>query len=96
MLRQWLCRGWLPALIVLVGLLAIAGVALAQAGFELSWNSVDGGGACGITGGGYELSGAAGQHDAGSMAGGGYSLAGGHWPGSATPRYALFAPAITK
>ncbi|MFC1781952.1 hypothetical protein ACFL02_00010 [Planctomycetota bacterium] len=50
-------------------------------GYDLSWNTIDGGGGKSM-GGAYELEGTIGQPDAGVMEGGGYILAGGFWPGS--------------
>src|SRR5262245_22930603 len=54
--------------------------------FDLSWNTVDGGGGK-STGGAFELAGTIGQHDAGSLAltGGSFSLTGGFWPGASSP-----------
>ncbi len=46
--------------------------------FEISWFTVDGGGGT-STGGGFVLSGTAGQPDAGDLAGGGFTLRGGFW-----------------
>ena len=78
-------RGALLSLIALLGLLpALAGLALAQGGFDLSWYSVDGGGGV-SSGGGYALSGVIGQPDGGTLAGGGYTLGGGFWGGQAAP-----------
>jgi hypothetical protein len=51
--------------------------------FDLSWYTIDGGGVMRSTGGGFELSGTIGQHDAGpgapGMTGGGFELTGGFW-----------------
>ena len=63
-----------------------AGVAaLAQLGgsdFDLSWHTIDGGGGSSSTGGGFELAGTIGQHDAGpAMTGGKFALLGGFWSG---------------
>jgi len=57
--------------------------AAAQSGgtYDLSWNTIDGGGGT-SSGGPYRLSGTIGQPDAGTMAGGSYILAGGFWPGT--------------
>jgi hypothetical protein len=59
------------------------------ADFDLSWNTIDGGGGTSIGGGpaGFELEGTIGQPDAsGPLIGGGFELAGGFWPGaSLTP-----------
>jgi hypothetical protein len=68
------------AVLALLGLVASA---LAQSGgpYDLTWNSIDGGGYTFSTGGGYELGGTIGQPDAGCMIGGGYTLGGGFWDG---------------
>jgi hypothetical protein len=66
------------------GMLLAGGISYAQtgSGYDLSWGTVDGGGDT-ATGGGYSLSGTAGQPDTGTtMTGGGYSLAGGFWNSS--------------
>ncbi|MBN1657873.1 MAG: hypothetical protein JXA93_05700 [Anaerolineae bacterium] len=69
--------------LALVGVLLVAGVALAQTGggHDLSWNTVDGGGHTHSRGGPYVLGGTAGQPDAGVMSGGPYVLGGGFWMG---------------
>jgi hypothetical protein len=54
--------------------------ALATDGFQLSWWTADGGGGC-SEGGGFVLSGTAGQPDAGLLTGPGYTLGGGFWAG---------------
>ena len=48
--------------------------------YDLSWSTIDGGGAT-STGGPYVLSGTIGQPDAAYSAGGQYELLGGFWPG---------------
>ena len=53
----------------------------AQAGYDLSWWTVNGGGGMFSTGGNYSLGGTIGQPDAGLLVGQGYSLAGGFWSG---------------
>ena len=58
----------------------IAAVAMAQ--YDLSWSTIDGGGAS-STGGSYLLTGTIGQADAQTppvMSGGSYELTGGFWP----------------
>jgi len=55
--------------------------------YDLSWNTVDGGGGSpgngSSTGGAYEVSGTIGQADAGpTMTGGSFQLVGGFWPGA--------------
>jgi len=64
-------------------LLVVGAAALAQTGdgYDLTWNTVDGGGVTWATGGGYSLGGTAGQADAGVLTGGGYVLGGGFWRG---------------
>ncbi len=47
--------------------------------FELTWYTVDGGGATFSTGGDFELGGTIGQPDAGAMSGGDFRLEGGFW-----------------
>jgi hypothetical protein len=61
---------------------------MAQSGgeYDLSWNTVDGGGTTVSAGSGYRLGGTIGQSDAGLMTGGGYALAGGFWRGGAVGR----------
>jgi hypothetical protein len=55
--------------------------------YDLSWHTVDGGGAMFSTGGAFQLGGTIGQADAGSfiapMSGGSYELVGGFWPAAA-------------
>jgi len=50
-----------------------------EAGYDLTWSSVDGGGVMNATGGAYTLGGTIGQPDAGAMSVSGYTLAGGFW-----------------
>jgi hypothetical protein len=72
----------------LLAVLLVSGLsALAQSGYDLSWWTVDGGGATASTGGGYELGGTAGQPDAGLLSGGSYALSGGFWYGGGARLY---------
>ena len=67
---------------VLVGLLVLVGVQAAGAAptaFDLSWWTVDSGGATNLSAGEFTLSGTAGQPDAGQLSGGDYTLYGGFW-----------------
>ena len=48
-------------------------------GFDLTWSTVDGGGASPVTGGVFSLNGTAGQPDAGATSGGSYTLRSGFW-----------------
>ena len=72
-----------PALLAALLVLALTGVAYAQAGgYDLSWHTVDGGGGP-LSNGPYALNGTIGQPDAGALSGGGYTLLGGFWGGGA-------------
>jgi hypothetical protein len=73
---------------------------LAQRGgdYDLSWWTVDGGGATFSTGGDYSLGGTIGQPDAGVIAAESYVLQGGFWPGGelmAAPSL-LYLPLIVR
>ena len=89
-----------PAAWIVLGvcclLLTLVSLAVAESGYDLSWWTVDGGGTTGSTGGGYTLSGTAGQPDAGLLAGGGYILGGGFWRGGAArpPAYQIYLPVV--
>ena len=60
-------------------------------GYDLTWNSIDGGGATFSTGGGYSLGGTIGQADAGAASGGEYAFSGGFWAG-VPANYNAFMP----
>lgn len=66
--------------ITLIVLLTVVPSASAQSGgtYDLSWNSVDGGGGTSV-GGTFALHGSVGQPDAGDLAGGTFTLSGGFW-----------------
>jgi hypothetical protein len=49
--------------------------------FDLTWHTIDGGGAY-SAGGSFELEGTIGQPDAGALAGGSFTLTGGFWTGA--------------
>ncbi len=67
------------AIVVCAGAAALAPVGGGD--FDLSWHTIDGGGGT-STGGGFELAGTFGQHDAGpAMTGGTFALLGGFWSG---------------
>jgi hypothetical protein len=67
--------------LLVVGLLLLSSGALAQSGgpYDLSWNTVDGGGVAYSFGGSYILGGTIGQADGGTLSGGSYTLLGGFW-----------------
>lgn len=84
------------ALIALVAMLSLSHAptsAKLAAAYELTWYTVDSGGATFSTGGTYSLGGTVGQADAGALSGGTYTLAGGFW-GEFFSR--LFLPLILK
>lgn len=74
-----------PALIPFLVCAALAACApsgaSAQAGgaYDLSWNSLAGGGQTFATGGAYSLGSTTGQSGAGALAGGAYAISGGFW-----------------
>ena len=76
-------------LVVLLSLLASVALAQTGGGYDLTWSTIDGGGATWSEGGGYALGGTVGQPDAGVLSGGGYTLAGGFWAGGAA-RYGIY------
>ncbi len=83
---------------LLVGLLMIGAVAAQTGGvYSLTWYTVDGGGGT-ASGGGYVVSGTAGQADAGSLSGGSYALQSGFWggigAGGAAGGYKIYLPMV--
>src|SRR5262245_59717196 len=93
-------RSFIPCLLVIAA--AATAAALVQepgpAEFDLSWNTIDGGGGQ-STGSDFEVSGTIGQPDAGLVMTGGagegkYSLTGGFWPGAASAPAASCPPDI--
>lgn len=93
-LGVWLLLGACCLLLVA----AVMPLALAQTSYDLSWWTVDGGGATLITGAGYRLSGTAGQPDAGVLVGAGYTLGGGFWRGGAVtlPPFRVYLPLVRR
>jgi hypothetical protein len=64
-------------------------------GYDLSWNTIDGGGGTSAAGG-YTLNGTLGQPDARTLAGStGYTLSGGFWA-SAPTGYGIFLPVVLR
>jgi opacity protein-like surface antigen len=84
----------IAALVVLVA----ASLAAAQTGeWDLTWSTIDGGGA--ITpsrGGDFALAGTIGQPDAGTLSGGVYTLYGGFWGADSRGPYAIYLPLIQR
>jgi len=65
------------AIVVCAGTAAFA--LLGSGNFDLSWNTIDGGGIIQSTGGDFELSATIGQPDAGAMTGGDFEMTTGFW-----------------
>jgi len=65
-------------------------------GYDLTWNTAEGGGMIEASGEGYKLTGTFGQTDASSsqLSGDSYKLEDGFWPGAITS--GIFLPVITK
>ena len=85
------------AALAAAALAAASGIALALTGgpYNLTWNTVEGGGATFSTGGSYALGGTAGQADAGAHAGGAYALQGGFWV-NGTVWHSAYAPVVRR
>jgi hypothetical protein len=97
---QFLKAQLLSVLLCLLLLLAVAGVVAVRAqeggGYDLSWWTVDGGGAK-VQGGGFTLVGTTGQPDASAtLEGSGYSLVGGFWAGAGGARYRIYVPVVMR
>ena len=74
--------------------LLVAGGAVAQEGYDLSWWTVDGGGGVSSSPG-YSLAGTIGQPDAGVLSGPGYTLSGGFWQGGGSI-YHVYLPLVMR
>lgn len=87
----------LATALALMLVVAIAPRTAAQSGggYNLTWSTIDGGGATFSTGGAYALGGAIGQADAGALSGGAYTLNGGFWSG-ASGMSNLFIPLVQR
>ena len=87
------------AVLVLLGLVVAAAVGAAAAAqshtYDLPWWTVGGGGGT-LQGGGYILSGTAGQPDAATWTGGNYTVAGGFWGGAWPGGYAVYLPLVLR
>ena len=85
--------------LLLLLLLTAPVIVLAQTGgsYDLSWNTVDGGGGTGSNGA-YTLFGTVGQPDSGAtLTDGDYALAGGFWGGAAAAvEYRLYLPVVVR
>lgn len=72
---------WLVVCLLLLA--AVPVLAQSGGGYDLTWNTIDGGGWTFSQGEGFSLGGTVGQPDAAQMAGGTYTLEGGFWVGGA-------------
>lgn len=87
------------ALMLTAALVALAPSVGAQTGgiYDLTWNTIDGGGSTNAGGGSFGLSGTIGQAEAGTLSGGSYTLNGGFWIGTAgTIEYKVYLPLVLK
>ena len=85
----------LPVPLALFLLCLLAGATLAQGGYDLSWNTVDGGGGA-LSGGPYTLAGTIGQPDAATLSAGAYTLLGGFWGGPRASLRQIYLPIVLK
>jgi len=69
---------WLRIVIGCCAAASLASVAGAQS-FDINWQSIDGGGVTFSTGGVFEIGGAIGQPDSGTLTGGQFTVTGGFW-----------------
>jgi hypothetical protein len=85
-------------LVLLIGLASINSLAASAspevATYDLTWYTIDGGGATFSSGGSYLLSGTIGQFDAGGLSNGAYTLMAGFWSGLA--QYNIYLPLVLK
>ncbi len=91
-------KGWILG-VVLLATLGLTGAVVAQGGgYDLSWWTVDNGGALNVTAGAYTLSGVAGQPDAEAVSVGGYTLQGGFFSSVAMVpvEYRLYLPVVIR
>jgi hypothetical protein len=97
MTRSWGSGYILLAVVVAVLFVsAIGTLAGANADYDLSWWTVDGGGWTWSSGGGYELGGTIGQPDAGALDNGGYTVSGGFWGATVIGHDQVYLPLITR
>jgi hypothetical protein len=95
-LRKHLIAVALLACALAVLLLAAPRVSSQSGGaYDLTWNTIDGGGITFATGGSYQLGGTIGAADAGTMGGGAYVLAGGFWSG-AIGKQTIYLPSVRR
>lgn len=93
---------YISSLLILIALFLVGSVALAQTGngYDLTWWTVDGGGGA-VAGGGYNITGTAGQPEPGpALSGGGFTLTSGFWPGEggmpSPPSHKIYLPLVQR
>jgi hypothetical protein len=69
----------ISGLVLLLGLVPSAARAQSGGPYDLSWSTIDGGGATPLAGGDFTLGGTTGQPDAGAVHGGPFAVLGGFW-----------------
>ncbi len=90
----------LPLFVLIAALLSVT-ITTAQTGggYDLTWNTIDGGGGTSV-GSGYSLDMTLGQADAGVQSGGDYTLIGGFWSGAtisiALGDYRVYLPVLLR
>lgn len=92
-------RRTLGLLVLLVGglLLTTTAVTFGAQEYDLSWWTVDGGGAALSMEGGYSLNGSLGQPDAGALISNDYMLNGGLWGGgNLTAAFEIYLPLVQR
>lgn len=87
----------LAVFVLLIALAQSNTIISAQSGgtYDLTWNTIDGGGTMSASGGTYTLSGTIGQSEAGMVSGGPYTLNGGFW-GLFESLFRLFLPLLRR
>jgi len=79
---------------IVVLLATLPALAQSGGGYDLTWNTVSGGGGA-SSGSGYALNGTMGQPAAGTLCGDGYALVGGFWAGVSPPYY-IYLPLVMR
>ena len=93
---KWVTPGRLLLLLCLLLVVSVPVIASSGGSFDLSWETLDGGGGT-SSGGSYALSGTIGQADAGGpLSDGDYTLNGGFWAGNSASGWSVYLPLIVR
>jgi hypothetical protein len=92
-MKRMICFSTIALAALLIGV--SGGFAQSSGSYDLTWHTIDGGGASFSTGGAYSLGGSIGQPDAGVLSGGSYMLNGGFWSG-ASVNYPVYLPLVRR